>query len=321
MEEGPLLVCECKGRDILRTIVYEKSNESIHFGNKGAKKRIFVRNFASMNNKKCQLKEVTASSFSNEPQILGYGELLLCDRGWARVRIEFSQWTIHAGETITFFPTDIVQIEDVSEDFHGIALVYSDDMLRMASLHIEESVYFSLRNDRLCRERQIVADVISPMLTILQHFFSTDGCRVTDEIVALQLKSFFLGFSDFLRQHPELRHPDVDSQRTDELFARFMNILEHDFMESKDVQYYADRLCITRKYLAVIVKRKTGKTPKMMINEYVITRLKLRLRNTNDSIRQIATTFHFPDDSLMIRYFKAHTGMTPVQYRRNTQIR
>lgn len=274
-----------------------------------------------MNNKKCQLKEVTASSFSNEPQILGYGELLLCDRGWARVRIEFSQWTIHAGETITFFPTDIVQIEDVSEDFHGIALVYSDDMLRMASLHIEESVYFSLRNDRLCRERQIVADVISPMLTILQHFFSTDGCRVTDEIVVLQLKSFFLGFSDFLRQHPELRHPDVDSQRTDELFARFMNILEHDFMESKDVQYYADRLCITRKYLAVIVKRKMGKTPKMMINEYVITRLKLCLRNTNDSIRQIATTFHFPDDSLMIRYFKSHTGMTPVQYRRLTHSR
>ena len=194
-------------------------------------------------------------------------------------------------------------------------------MLRMASLHIEESVYFSLRNDRLCRERQIVADVISPMLTILQHFFTTDGCRVTGEIVALQLKSFFLGFSDFLRQHPELRHPDVDSQRTDELFARFMNILEHDFMESKDVQYYADRLCITRKYLAVLVKRKTGKTPKMMINEYVITRLKLCLRNTNDSIRQIATTFHFPDDSLMIRYFKAHTGMTPVQYRRNTHAR
>ena len=274
-----------------------------------------------MNNKKCQLKEVTASSFSNEPQILGYGELLLCDRGCARVRIEFSQWTIHAGETITFFPTDIVQIEDVSEDFHGIALVYSDDMLRMASLHIEESVYFSLRNDRLCRERQIVADVIRPMLAILQHFFSTDGCRVTDEIVVLQLKSFFLGFSDFLRQHPERRHPDVDSQRTDELFARFMNILEHDFMESKDVQYYADRLCITRKYLAVLVKRKTGKTPKMMINEYVITRLKLRLRNTNDSIRQIATTFHFPDDSLMIRYFKSHTGMTPVQYRRLTHSR
>ena len=305
----------------MRTTVHEKSDKNIHFGNKGAKKRIFVRNFASMINKKCQLKEVTASSFSNEPQILGYGELLLCDRGCARVRIEFSQWTIHAGETITFFPTDIVQIEDVSEDFHGIALVYSDDMLRMASLHIEESVYFSLRNDRLCRERQIVADVIRPMLTILQHFFSTDGCRVTDEIVALQLKSFFLGFSDFLRQHPELRHPDVDSQRTDELFARFMNILEHDFMESKDVQYYADRLCITRKYLAVLVKRKTGKTPKMMINEYVITRLKLRLRNTNDSIRQIATTFHFPDDSLMIRYFKSHTGMTPVQYRRLTHSR
>ncbi|MFW5539667.1 MAG: AraC family transcriptional regulator [Prevotella sp.] len=46
--------------------------------------------------------------------------------------------------------------------------------------------------------------------------------------------------------------------------------------------------------------------------------MKLCLRNTNDSIRQIAATFHFPDDSLMIRYFKAHTGLTPVQYRRLT---
>ena len=274
-----------------------------------------------MDKQKCQLIEVTATSFSSEPQILGCGELLLCDKGQARVQIEFTSWTIHAGESITFFPTDIVQIENVSDDFHGIVLAYSDDILRLASLHKEENVYFSLRNDRLCREQQIVADVIRPMLDILQHFFTADDCRVTDEIVALQLKSFFLGFSDFLRQHPELRHPDVDSQRADELFARFMNILEHDFMESKDVQYYADRLCITRKYLAVIVKRKTGKTPKMMINEYVITRLKVCLKNTNDSIRQIAIAFHFSDDSLMIRYFKSHTGLTPIQYRRNAQPR
>lgn len=303
------------------TDVHKKSNENIHFENKDAKKPIFVRNFASMNDSKCQFKEVTASSFPREPQILGYGELILCDKGYASVRIEFSRWTIHTGETITFFPTDIVQIENVSDDFHGIALVYSDELLRLASLHIEESVYFSLRNDRLCQEREIVDNVIRPMLTILQHFFNTEDCRVTDDIVSLQMKSFFLGLSDYLRQHPELRHPDVDSQRTEELFSRFMNILEHDFMESKDVQYYADRLCITRKYLSVIVKRKTGKTPKTMINEYVITQLKLRLHNTNDSIRQIATAFHFPDDSLMIRYFKAHTGLTPVQYRRNTQPR
>ena len=95
-----------------------------------------------------------------------------------------------------------------------------------------------------------------------------------------------------------------------------MHDLEHYYKESRDVQYYADRLYITRKYLGIIVNRKTGRTPKQLIDEYVIMQLKLSLRHTNDSIRQIASSYNFTDDSLLIRYFRSHTGMTPVQYRR-----
>ena len=269
-----------------------------------------------MNEKRCHIEEISKRSLPREPQVLGFGSIILCEHGTATLRIEFNYYKIKEGECITLFPTDIVQLFEISDDFTGRAINYSEDLLREASMHMEQSVYSSLRKDRICHERTIVEDVVCPMLTIISHFYDIPEAKDTDEIAMLQLKCFFLGFYDFLRLHPEHRPDENDSQRTNELFNNFMDTLEHEYMESRDVQYYADRLYITRKYLGIIIRRKTEKTPKQIINEYVITQLKLRLRNTNDSIRQIATAFHFADDSLMIRYFKAHTGMTPVQFRR-----
>lgn len=269
-----------------------------------------------MNDRNCNILNISSDSLPQEPQVLGYGCILLCEQGTITLKVEFNYLHLYPGECLTLFPTDIVQFTSKSDNFSGRALTYSDDLLREASMHVEQSVYSSLRKDRICHERNIVEDVVKPMFTILTHYFNVKDCAVTDDIATMQLKIFFLGFYDFLRRHPELRPGETESERTNELFTKFMETLEHEFMVSRDVQYYADRLFITRKYLGIIVRRKTEKTPKQLINEYVITQLKLRLRNSNDSIRQIASAFHFADDSIMIRYFKAHTGVTPVQFRR-----
>lgn len=270
-----------------------------------------------MNSIQCRLNNVTTAFLPKEPQALGYGAIILCERGCVRIKIEFTDFTIHEGESITLFPTDLVQLDNVSDDFSAMVLSYSDNMLREASMHMEESIYSALRKDRVCSEKRIVDNLIRPMFHIIKHFFSIEDSKATEEIVLLQMKSFFLGFADFIQRHPERRLKESNSQRTNELFSNFMKTLEHEYAVSRDVQYFADRLFITRKYLAIIVKKKTDKTPKQIIDEYVMTQLKLCLRNTNDSIRQIASNFNFTDDSLMIRYFKAHTGLTPVQYRRN----
>lgn len=270
-----------------------------------------------MKSRHCKIEDVYTSSLPNEPQVVGRGCILLCKSGNCNLRTDFSEHIINAYETIILFPTDIIQLVSASDDFLAQAFYYDEDLLREASLHLEDSVYSSLRKDRVCHDRSIVDDVISPMFRIINHFFNIEQCNVLEDIVVLQLKGFFLGFSDYLLQHPDRRPAENESLRTNELFSKFMEVLEHHFMDSRDVQYYADKLFITRKYLGIIVGRKTGKTPKFLINEYVVMQLKLTLRNSNDSIRQIASAFHFSDDSLLIRYFRSHTGMTPVQYRQS----
>lgn len=265
----------------------------------------------------CQLRKIGAPDLSHEPYLMGHGGIVLCESGTCTLQVNFTEVSISQSESITLYPTDIIVKASCSADFRALAFIYDESMLREASMHMEESVYSALRNDRTCKEREITDHVLRPMFTILNHFFNVEDCECIDSIASMQLRSFFLGFYDFVKRNGYSASPHNESQRTEELFAKFMHVLEHDFKSSRDVQYYADRLYITRKYLGIIVGRKTGKSPKQLINEYVVMQLKMTLRNTNDSIRQIASEYHFSDDSLMIRYFKAYTGMTPVRYRRN----
>lgn len=262
------------------------------------------------------LGTVTLADLSREPKVASCGCIMLCESGACTIKVDFAQVELRASEAITLFPTDIVQVVGGDADFKATVFSYGEDILREASMRMEESVYSSLREDRVCRVPDIVEHVIRPMFTILGHFYGIGQCGVMGSIVVTQLKCFFLGFYDFMQRNPDRMPMPCESQRTNELFAHFMHELEHHCHESRDVRYYADRLFITRKYLGMVVRRKTGKTPKQLVDEYVVMRIKLALRDTNDSVRQIAMAFHFSDDSLLIRYFRSHTGMTPMQFRK-----
>jgi membrane fusion protein, multidrug efflux system len=72
---------------------------------------------------------------------------------------------------------------------------------------------------------------------------------------------------------------------------------------------------ISSKYLTNIVNQVTGHTPKTIIDQYVILQLKMHLKRTTQSIKEMAWEFHFADVSFFCRYFKKHTGLTPQQIR------
>lgn len=94
-----------------------------------------------------------------------------------------------------------------------------------------------------------------------------------------------------------------------------MMLLERDYKISRDVNYYAEKMNISSKYLTNIVNQVTGHTPKTIIDQYVILQLKMHLKRTTQSIKEMAWEFHFADVSFFCRYFKKHTGLTLQQIR------
>lgn len=248
------------------------------------------------------------------PQVLTYGAILICRKGKARLNVNYKDWELYEGAVITLFPNDVVELK-VDGDFEAEILKYNPSLLREASLQLEQTVYSSLRKDRCRQDTPVVTNIINGMFGLLKVYFDQSECTCISQLVLCQLKAFFIGFHEYLQRNPQYRPDEVKSYRVRELFNRFMMLLERDYKISRDVNYYAAQMNISSKYLTNIVSLVTGHTPKTIIDQYVILQLKMHLKRTTQSIKEMAWEFHFADVSFFCRYFKKHTGLTPQQIR------
>lgn len=256
-----------------------------------------------------------------EQSIIDYGAIILCKSGTATMRIDFKDWRLHSGNVIALFPNDVVSLYEVSSDFKVEMLRYDKAMLREASLQLERTVYSMLRKDRCRTDRKEVTSIIEAMFNLLYIYFQQDDCKCIDQLVLYQLKAFFIGFYDWISRNKEKQEGTKGTRRVNELINQFMENLEQFYRQSHDVAFYAARLNITPKYLNTIVKRMTGHTAKTVIDHYLILQLKLLLRSSDMSVKQLAWEFKFCDASFFCRYFKLHTGFTPQQFRLSIKMR
>ena len=79
--------------------------------------------------------------------------------------------------------------------------------------------------------------------------------------------------------------------------------------------FYADKLCLTPKYLSKLIKQASGRSAPDWIDEFVILEAKNLLKYTDLAIKEIVYKLHFPNQSVFFKFFKAHTGLTPSDYR------
>lgn len=277
------------------------------------------------------------------PQVLTYGAILICRKGKARLNVNYKDWELYEGAVITLFPNDVVELKvdgdckspetengdfkspqtengdckslQTANCFQAEILKYNPSLLREASLQLEQTVYSSLREDRCRQDTPVVTNIINGMFGLLKVYFDQSECTCISQLVLCQLKAFFIGFHEYLQRNPQYRPDEVKSYRVRELFNRFMMLLEKDYKISRDVNYYAEKMNISSKYLTNIVNQVTGHTPKTIIDQYVILQLKMHLKRTTQSIKEMAWEFHFADVSFFCRYFKKHTGLTPQQIR------
>ena len=248
------------------------------------------------------------------PQVLTYGAILICRKGKAMLNVNYKDWELYEGAVITLFPNDVVELK-VDEDFEVEILKYNPSLLREASLQLEQTVYSSLREDRCRQDTPVVTNIINGMFGLLKVYFDQSECTCISQLVLCQLKAFFIGFHEYLQRNPQYRPDEVKSYRVRELFNHFMMLLEKDYKISRDVNYYAAQMNISSKYLTNIVSQVTGHTPKTIIDQYVILQLKMQLKRSTQSVKEMAWEFHFADVSFFCRYFKKHTGLTPQQIR------
>lgn len=104
--------------------------------------------------------------------------------------------------------------------------------------------------------------------------------------------------------------------RAQELARSFFDLLVKNFKTERNVGFYAEKIFVSPKYLSMSVKAATGRSAQCWINESILFESKRLLLTTSLSVREIADMLDFPDSSSFVRFFRMHSGCTPLAFRK-----
>lgn len=96
---------------------------------------------------------------------------------------------------------------------------------------------------------------------------------------------------------------------------QFSQLLHDNYQKEKEVNFYADQMNITPKYLSEILKKEVGKPAKQLIDDFILMEAKSLLKQTDMSVKEILYWLGYEDPSYFSKLFKSKIGITPAQYR------
>ncbi len=103
--------------------------------------------------------------------------------------------------------------------------------------------------------------------------------------------------------------------RREDIFNKFITAVENNYKKERNVTFYADKLCISPKYLSSVIHEVSGRYATDWINGYVILEAKVLLRRSDINIKEVCSMLNFSNQSFFAKYFKQHTGFTPKEFR------
>lgn len=100
------------------------------------------------------------------------------------------------------------------------------------------------------------------------------------------------------------------------LFDRFVTLLSESEIKKRPLSYYADKLCVSTRYLTMVCREVSKRTAYDWICEYVQNDVRFYLLHTNLSIKEIAVKLGFCNLSFFGKYVRENLGKSPSEFRR-----
>lgn len=233
-------------------------------------------------------------------------------RGRLRSIINLKEVDAPVGTIIFITPGTIAEPLWVSDDLEIDGMGLPVDFCRLA-LHdkMPELLNGQLKDGQLRVEdaEALIADRLFHTLSLLAHS-EPEGRNAIGSMVACIINYF---------DHLYAKHKAIQGNGAkgngQTIFDRFIELVNSNCREQRQLSFYAQRMCITERYLGTVVKQTSGITAKEWIDRAVITTARVMLRHSDRQVAQIADELNFPTASFFCKYFKRLTGETPQDYR------
>lgn len=233
--------------------------------------------------------------------------------GYMHGIINLQEYKVEAGSIIFISPGSIVDPQEMSDDFQVMGVGIPADMFHLAHSGKLPELFNGQQKHGILKVNEHEQQLLDHMIRLLWEIANNQDSLPNNQQVVYNMLSTITSYYNelFMRQQSQ---PSAHRTATD-IFDRFIRLVNNHYTEQRQLAFYAERMCITERYLDTVIRQNSGITAKEWIDKAVITAAKVKLRHSNLQIAEITEALHFPNASFFCKYFKRLVGCTPQEYR------
>jgi len=244
-------------------------------------------------------------------------------KGHFTIDLNLNTYEVKPNSLLMNVPGNIIKLSSYDEDHIGDAELY----FVLASREFMSGIRFDfnkLFQESLTLWKNPCITLTEEDQALAQEYFTLARNVILSkqlnkkEILGSLVTSFtYVTMDVWTRELNESRKTESPSSaRMNQLFERFLSLVTEYHNTERGMAFYAEKLCLTPKYLSKLVKEASGQSGPAWIDSFVILEAKNMLKYSDKTIKEIVYALHFPNQSVFYKFFKAHTGMTPSEYRK-----
>jgi len=249
--------------------------------------------------------------------------IIFCSDGEAIVNVNFKTVYLKAGSLLVLSPDKLIEpIWDSSMSMQCYVLFLSREFINLMTF---DSNTMDFSNVQL--EAPPVMQLSDQQANLMLRYFEllrlSSENNPDDDVCSVNiLRSLTSALIYQMMLYKSLEREPVGADRQKvarkNYYVRdFMKLVAQNFREQRSVNFYAEKLFISAKYLSLIIKEATGYTATELIDHHVILEAKNLLRFSGRNIQQVAYDLNFHNQSSFGKYFKHQTGLSPSQFRKS----
>ncbi len=256
------------------------------------------------------------SEYIKYPHRIEGGFVLFCTQGQGVISSGIQQYPMVKNSTAVFLSGMTFYLESASDDFLVSMFSFSKELHNEVILKLPPSFTQFVNEGQVHEHPENSSSlkgvhVLTAMAKLIYEESGNLFAHVLQKNFVESYVSYILGHI-----HSFLQSRSTKGNRIQRLYHRFISLVYIDCHRHHDAKHYADRLCITPRYLYNITIAYANLSPKQLIDKQLTFEIKVLLNSTDMTITEIAQTLALPDQSYLCRYFKRQVGISPSVYRK-----
>lgn len=246
--------------------------------------------------------------------------MLYCIEGHLKLSVNLNEYDIRDNHLVITTPGHILKVSQVagSEQLKYVIVAMSSKFAMGLKVDLKKIMNegIALMEIPVMKLDEGMSSLMQQHLSLVANVINSDSSFREDSVTSIVSSMICLVAGLWADRINELREEAAQTTtRSRMVLEQFIRLVGQYHTKYRNVGFYADKLCLTPKYLSKLIKTASGKSAPEWIDSYVILEAKNLLKYSDIAIKEIVYRLNFPNQSVFYKFFKARTGMTPSEYR------